>query len=131
MGVFDLPDFKVFINGVNYNDKLKYLSGSIQSGHFKNHYGDYFGGDPGCLEFINDKLNGRNLLVISDSYDNSLAPLLSSHYSHSFFIDIRNYKRQMGSPLDFNKFINENKIDDIIFLGDQRWVLGLKPIEEN
>ena len=128
-GVFDLPDFQVFINGVNrngeYGDRVKYLSGSIPLGHFTDHYAEYFGGDYGCIEFVNSKLNGRNLLVISDSYDNSLAPLLSSHYSHSFFIDLRNYMHDMGSHFDFKKFINDNQIDDVLFFGNQVWVLGL------
>lgn len=134
-GVFDLPDFQILINGVNrngeYNDRVEYLKGSIPAGLFENHYGKYFGGDYGCLEFINPNLNGRNLLVISDSFDNSLAPLLSSHFSHTFFIDLRHYKHNIGSSFDFKNFINSNKIDDILFFGSQNWVLGLEPIAED
>jgi len=133
-GEFDLPVSQVLINGVDrkgkHNKKLTYLGGSIPSGDFIDHYDEYFGTNYACLEVINNN-NNRNLLQISDSYDNSMVPLLSSHYKHSFFIDLRNYKRVMGESFNFKKFVYDNKIDDVVFFGSQSWILGMRSIVEN
>jgi hypothetical protein len=68
--------------------------------------------------------NDRNLLVIGDSMDNALEPLLASHYRHAYFADPRQFDENLDT------FIKQQAIHDVVFIGQQGWILGLsKPLE--
>jgi hypothetical protein len=136
-GIFELPNFHVKINGIysnigyNNSNREKYLNGSIPKGKFVNHYANYFGGDYGIVEYENSDSNGRNLLVIGDSYDNALSPLISSHFRRSFFVDLRHFEKNMRKPFNVNKFIRKNKISFVVFFAAKSYLLGLSPWENS
>ena len=58
----------------------------------KDKYSVYLGGNRGVDVVINrDVTNGRKLLVLKDSYANSMVPYLTSNFSEIHLIDLRYY----------------------------------------
>lgn len=131
-GDFDLPDLKIHLYGFEArerNAKRQYLAGQYEKAKFTNRYGAYFGGDYGLIEYTSGDVRAGNLLVISDSFDNCIEPLLASHFHYTWFADMRLYTRDVGEPFDIDDFIRRHGITDVLFLGGQAWVLGLRPLE--
>ncbi len=135
---FDLPDFQIYVNGVpsgqnsGYVCKENYKSrigDSTLSGAFVDHY-NYFGKNYGLLEYMNPDVSRRNIVVIGDSYDNCITPLISRHYHHAFFIDPRNFEKETGREFNLTEFIRDHKIDDLVYFADQRFVLGFSEWKE-
>jgi hypothetical protein len=130
-GVFNIPDYHVYIDGVSsdngYNDlnRRNYLSGSYPEGKFVNHYANYFGEDHGLVEFVNGNSAGKNLLVLGDSFDNALLPLISAHFHQSYFVDLRYFAKKMGRHFSINDFVQENHIAVVVFFSQQLVALGL------
>ncbi len=65
-------------------------------------------------EYIFENGTDRNLLIIGDSYVNSIEMLLASHYHHTYVADIRNFP---DNTLSLSDFLADNPVDDILFLG--------------
>ena len=130
-GVFNIPEYNVYIDGVlsdnGYNDmnRRNYLSGAYPEGKFVNHYANYFGEDHGLVEFVNGNSAGKNLLVIGDSFDNALLPLISSHFYQSFFVDLRYFAKKMGRNFSIDDFVQDNRIAVVVFFSQQLVTLGL------
>jgi hypothetical protein len=125
-GLFALPQYNIRIHGVKAgqqrNKRAEYLAGKIPSGRFINHYGEYFGKDHGLIEYVVDQvLEGRNLLVIGNSFKNCMEPLLSAHFRHSYFVDLRYYEYDMRQSFDLDTFISKKGITDVLFLGSE-WI---------
>jgi hypothetical protein len=131
-GVFELPEHEVAITGFANKDrdgKRQYLSGRYAKGEFVNHYGDYFGSDYGLIHYVTPDAPGGRLLVINDSFDNSIEPLLATHFAQAWFVDLRLYARDTGGEFCLGDFLSCHGITDVLFLGRQRWILGLRPVE--
>ena len=130
-GVFELPSFEVHIHGFGdreRNQKCRYRTGQYAREKFANHYAEYFGNDYGLIEYLSGASGGGNLLVIGDSFDNCIEPLLASHFCHSWFVDLRHYHADVGKEFDMDDFLARHAITDVLFVGNQYWVLGLKPL---
>jgi hypothetical protein len=129
-GVFDLPPLETRIHGLagrERNDKRRYQAGQHEKAKFANHYAAYFGLDYGLIEYTASDVRGGNLLVISDSYDNCIEPLLAAHFSRAWFLDLRHYVQDLGTECHLEDFLGRHQITDLLFLGHQSWVLGLPP----
>lgn len=129
-GLFTLPYYNVTIqgkeNGQGRNKRLEYESGKIPRGRFVNHYAEYFGDDHGLIEYaLAQVLEHRNLLVIGDSFKNSMEPLLAAHFSRSYFVDLRHFANDIGHSFDLDAFISQNGITDVLFIGSESTVLGI------
>jgi hypothetical protein len=130
--VFDLPEYKIRIHGfpdTPRNAKAPYQAGHYSRAKFVYHYAKYFGDDYGLIEYTCDAGTYGNLLVISDSYDNCIEPLLACHFLHAYFVDPRLYATDVGEEFNLDRFVAEHKITDVLFLGGQAWILGLQPLE--
>ncbi len=131
-GIFDLPEQTVRICGFEArqrNAKCEYWAGKHPRGRFANHYAKYFGIDYGLVEYSSAWSTTGNLLVISDSFDNCIEPLLAAHFSRTWFVDLRLYAKDVGEEFDLDQFLSSHEITNVLFLGSQYWVLGLKPLE--
>jgi hypothetical protein len=103
------------INDINYNiiinesmvkDSLydeKYLEKTDK-------YSYFLGGDYGVVDIETSIDNGKSLVIIKDSYANSLAPFLSLHYERIILIDTRYF----GGSIP--QYIKDKNIDDILFV---------------
>ena len=94
----------------------------------------FLSGDNALTEIINHDIpEGKNCLVIKDSFGNPFVPFLTQNYHKVYALDFRHY-RDMKVP----EFVEAYEIDDVIFahmLGMSqsddvnslfRWLCGLK-----
>lgn len=118
---YDLPPHQVFINGVEgvYGGSEKYFAGKFSTEPFYNHYEGFFGGDLPLIEFVFDTGSDRNLLVLGNSYDNALVPLLASHYHHTYSVDLRHYPK-----FSLSDFMAEHPVDDVIVIGENPYAFA-------
>ncbi|MFA5536661.1 MAG: hypothetical protein WDA53_05765 [Bacillota bacterium] len=119
-GIFNetVPEHKSYINNKpgGYGEKQRYLKGDYpyQQGH--NHYGAN-GADYGLVEFRFDQPEKGNLVVFSESFSNPINRILAAHYNNAYIIDLRHYEAHCGEPFNFENFIKDKEIDDVLFLG--------------
>lgn len=76
----------------------------------KDKYKVFFGGNYGETVISGGCDNGKTLLIIKDSFANSLVPFLTADYQTIVMIDLRYY---MGSA---NSLISERSVDEILFV---------------
>lgn len=66
----------------------------------KDKYAYFFGGNYGEVEITNEDVDERKLLVIKDSFANSMVPFLLREYSEIRMLDMRYYKGSVEEYLD-------------------------------
>ncbi|MCI9020681.1 MAG: hypothetical protein HFH32_08075 [Eubacterium sp.] len=89
----NLPDARVFVNSektVSIYDRSRLES--------KDKYAVYFGGNFGRIDIYPEESSqaDRTLLIIKDSFANSLVPFLLSHYSQITMLDFRYCNRPLS-----------------------------------
>lgn len=58
-----------------------------------------------------------NLLLVGDSYSRPIIDLMASHFNITYRLNANNYYANNGlKPFDYDSFIEENKIDKVIFM---------------
>ena len=89
--MLDLPPYKVFDgseNEIDYGHKDEYFEGMYGDEFYTDHYIDFYGADDiGYLKIVSQNGSDRNLLIIGDSFANSIEPS-SIHCFHTYCIDI-------------------------------------------
>lgn len=74
-------------------------------------YEEYFHWNIGIIELTNlDTLSEKTLLLVGDSYTNSIERLFAENYKTVYCIDPRYYKESLES------FLADHKVDDLLFL---------------
>ncbi|MDD4688758.1 MAG: hypothetical protein PHE51_03300, partial [Eubacteriales bacterium] len=115
----DIPPYDFTIGGkppfAEYSLKEEYLAGEFDKSTFNNCYADYFHIDVGNSEYDFGKNTGRNLLVFVDSFSNCIDPYIASHYDKTYLVDLR-YDEYQNGKFDYNQFIRNYDIDDVMFL---------------
>ncbi|MEK3837611.1 DHHW family protein [Paenibacillus sp. FSL R7-0128] len=76
----------------------------------KDKYTVFFNGNHGLLHITTGSAEGRRLLIVKDSYANSLIPFLTSHFSEIDVVDLRYYDG------DLLKLTEERQIRDMLIL---------------
>lgn len=117
---YPLPKMKTVLNGKNgqYGHQSIYEKNRFPTDELRNHYAYYYGGDYGEIRIDSGRSDGRNLLMIADSYSNPLNLLLASHFDKTCIIDLRYYEKDTGTPFDISRYISEHRITDVLLLGD-------------
>ena len=80
----------------------------------KDKYKVFFGGNYGQVVIKGGCDNGKTLLIIKDSFANSLAPFLTADYETIIMLDLRYSTGSAQSVID------ENNVDDILFVQEMR-----------
>ena len=113
----DFPRCTVRDNGVVgvYDSREEYLQGEYSTEPFVDHYGYYFGTQQGLLEYHCETQTNRNILIIGDSYARPLANLISNHYKHTFYVDLR-----QNTDFSLSEFTASNQIDDFLIVSDYK-----------
>ncbi len=122
--LFSIPKYNVIIHGSESsqirNKRLEYETGKIPNGRFVNHYGEYFGEVHGLIEYEVDQVSKeRNLLVIGDSFKNSIESLIAAHFYRTYFVDLRHFAKDIGHRFELDVFISQYGITDVLFIGSQ------------
>lgn len=79
----------------------------------KDKYAMFLYGNPSISVIHSNKMKenqGKKLLVVKDSYANSLIPFLTYHYDEIYVVDLRYYNKSI------NELVVENNIDNIFLL---------------
>lgn len=79
----------------------------------KDKYSMFLGGITPMITIKTGAEGTPSLLIVRDSYTDSLAPFLQDNFSNIYIIDLRYYKSQlMQQPL--KDFISQNKVDKVL-----------------
>ncbi|WP_317452011.1 DHHW family protein [Paenibacillus sp. 37] len=76
----------------------------------KDKYAVFLNGNHAQIHIKTANPSGRKLLVVKDSYANSLIPFLLKHFSEINVVDLRYYEEDLAS------LANEQGIQDMLFL---------------
>lgn len=76
----------------------------------KDKYKFYFGGNTPLIEIENKKAPQKSIIIIRDSFCDSLLPFLKDEYSNISVIDLRYYNESL------NDYIKEHKFDQILII---------------
>ena len=76
----------------------------------KDKYSSFLGGNQPLCVIRNENAAGGKLLIVRDSYTDSVAPFLAQHFSEVHLLDLRQYRASVGN------YANENGIDDVLVM---------------
>lgn len=97
---------------VEYSDESKTSTSLYEMENIKkkDKYTVFFNGNHPLIKIETDNTNGKKLLVVKDSYANSLLPFLLPHFSEIHIVDLRYYTDSL------NMLVQKNKINDMLVL---------------
>lgn len=102
-----VPEAEIFIDDVKQVNSI-YDQNKLET---KDKYGVYFGGNFGKIAIdVKNSCNDKILLVIKDSFANSLIPFLMTNYKSIIMVDLRYYNQPLSG------LIQEIQPDETIFL---------------
>lgn len=108
--VFSLKDsdYTVYYSDIDRKTDTLYEKSYLEK---KDKYAMFLNNNHALIEITNNKLkNSKELLVIKDSFANSLVPFLVNHYEKVYVIDPRYYKKSISG------FVKEKDIRDVLFV---------------
>ena len=95
-------------------DLTQQVGAKVEQGIYRNEYlsrkdkySVYLGGNPSVCVVRNPQAKGGRLLLLKDSFANSMIPYLSVNFSEIHMIDLRYYNQ------DIYKYIQQNGIDQV------------------
>lgn len=100
-------EYTVEYVGENKQTTSFYEMGNVDQ---KDKYTVFFGGNHPLMKITTNNSNGRKLLVVKDSYANSILPFLAPHFSEIYVVDLRYYKE------DMKKLAKDHNIHDMLIL---------------
>ena len=128
--VLDFTGFKIYIN--NESVELNEIDGcvSYQNGNydkknlFKDRYTEYFQkakGRPSKLEFVSENKNGKQLLVIGDSYTSAIQRFFAYSYEKVVRLD---HEESLKANVSLKGTISENNFTNVLILLNDNAFLG-------
>ena len=119
---FEYPEMSVWINQSRrktYGKAQAYFDGRVVSdGAYTNHYGEFYGGDNGLIQFSTGRPEKESVMIISNSYSNPLNMLIASHFNNTVVVDPRLYEKEIGKEPTLGKLIQNYGVTKILLLGD-------------
>lgn len=99
-------DLEVSYDGVESNSLY-----NMDYAYKKDKYSLFLNNINSFIEITNkDIKEERSLVIVKDSYANSMVPFLVNHYSKIYVFDSRSYKGAIS------EFVNNNNVDDVLVL---------------
>lgn len=116
---FVKPDGFAFFENKNIGCKVEYLNegktadSCMDESFFdkKDKYASYFGGNFAKIKITSSCKSGKSILVLKDSYANSLIPLLTEQFSEIYVIDLRYLHFEKVSDI-----IEQNGIERVLMV---------------
>lgn len=110
LALFNYKDYDLDVSYVTSNKNSKSLY-NYEYLEKKDKYAIFLDNNHSLIKIVNNDINDNtNILIIKDSYANSMIPFLVNHYNNIYVIDPRYYKKSIS------KYINENNIDNVLIL---------------
>lgn len=121
---FDLPEYNVKVNGEKEDMESLvhsnlYAEENWSKNKFQARYGEYFHWDLGLIEIENpNQSNGKELLIVGDSFTNSIERLFAFNYQKTYVIDPRHYNQT------FEEFMQgtDERVTDVLFLFSDTYI---------
>lgn len=102
---------KDFDLNVNYDGEEINSLYNMDYANKKDKYSLFLNNINSFIEITNKNIKEeRSLVIVKDSYANSMVPFLVNHYSKIYVFDPRSYKEPIS------EFINNNNVDDVLVL---------------
>lgn len=114
---FELPTHDTYVNKVKKEYGHNSSITSIQNDN-EISYGKFYGGDEGEVIFDYSNPEAENILIFGESYDNAIIELVGTHFNKTYCVDLRAYEMDIGEKFNFNKYIENNDISKIVFIGN-------------
>lgn len=120
-----VPDENISVtvfDGMEYQNGELYVKDNLKE---KNQYTVFLGGNQPLITVQSQKTQGEKLLIVRDSYMDSMTPFLTTQFSEIHLIDPRYYKQELSS------YIEEHDIDRVLIcmsLSSYMESSGLLPI---
>ncbi|UFJ42638.1 hypothetical protein LOK74_09145 [Brevibacillus humidisoli] len=97
---------------VEYVDERQTSNSLYEMEHLdkKDKYAVFLNGNHGLVKITTNHPEGKKLLVVKDSYANSLIPFLAEHFSEVYVVDLRYCEENLIS------FVQEHRIPDVLLL---------------
>lgn len=86
---------------------------TLPSWRKKDKYAMFMGGNTPLLTIRTDQTAAPKILILRDSYMDSLLPFLQEHFSEIHVMDLRYYKTQLMNS-SVSDYILENNIDEVL-----------------
>ena len=100
-------DYEVSYNFNKITNSSIYNLGKLKT---KDKYQVFFGGNYPELKIKTKNKNGKNLLIIKDSYANSFIPFLINNYENIYVVDMRYFKENL------KEYMLENGVNEVLIL---------------
>ena len=125
---FDLPKHDTYINHeeAQYGNYEKFFNHDYVVEQDANLYRFVYGSDFGEVLFDYHQPKKDNLLIISNSFDNPINVLIAQYFNKTYAIDLRNYNNQLKETFKISKYIEEKKIDKVLFIMGERMLFNEK-----
>lgn len=107
--LYENPDGEYQVHFVNENETVDSMY-DMDYAQKKDKYAIFFGGNYALTVINSNSEHEEKVLVIKDSYANSLIPFLADQYSEIHMMDLRYYHD------DVNAYIEEQGITEVIFI---------------
>lgn len=123
---YDIPEHEIFINGQQkqqYNHIDDFISHNYEYSQLYTFYQNVYGTSYGEIIFDFHNPEKKNLLIITDSFGHPVKELVAQYFNHTHIVDLRHYQDEMKKPFVFSKYINENKIDEVLFIASSEFFL--------
>lgn len=114
---YDFDNTYISLNGKeeNYGNQEDFI---FDSNFKKVSYGNVYGWDDGEIIFKSNDSTKDNILIFGNSFDNAILKLLANKFNMVVSIDLRNYKNDMKKEFDFDYYVKNYDIDEVLFIGD-------------
>lgn len=114
---YDLTPYEVSVNGTVQTDyKTRKDFETFNETGFSYYYNDAYQIYDPIMKITTSQKERGNLLVIGDSFSNSIIDLLASHYHETYRVAPYNVMIKEGHLFDYDTFIKENNIDTVLFM---------------
>lgn len=120
---YPFPEMEITIDGMPVDDYGMQTAVFTSKDDGTIGYSNFYGGDDGEIVFHTNQSGAGNLLVLGESFDNAILKLIASGYENTYSVDLRNYEHEMGAPFDFDHYIAENQIDQVLLIGNVDYFL--------
>ena len=123
---FNIQNHDEYINGNigKYGNKDNYSKNEYMKDFWANRYAEYYGNDYGEIIYDFKESNKENLLILSNSFSNSVNELIASHFDKTYVVDLRYYKDTYGYDFDYKSYIKNNNIDKVLVICDINYLIS-------
>ncbi len=117
INVAEIPAYDYYINGVKSNKRFEvYANSPANIDPLAYHYSTCHDADESEIMYDFDDDAKDNLLIIGDSYSNSVNRMVASHFNKTYVVDLRAYQKDVAEDFKLDVYIKEHDIDKVLFL---------------